>query len=185
MRKLQNAQINTVKSVIIFTFNQYNLEEGRIWCSCGPCSQNVPFYWQKRSKLMSACEASLVIRLQIEAARTWEPVVFHRSVMSWHHCSGRLSVYSENWACVLRLRQTIWVQTTKVETLHSRGGKEYTHCVKRERWYLHLKFIKGIVIMSCTYSLITGLGLPKAEACRYFTLAFPFSAIVTNSTDYW
>lgn len=115
------------------------------------------------TQLMPVCAAGLLMRLQIE--RTWEWVVFHRAVMSWHHCLGGLTVYSENWARVLRLRETIRVQTMKVESLHGWGGKKYTHCVKRERRYLHLKFRKHLVIMSFTCSLVNP-GLPEAGVCN-------------------
>lgn len=91
---------------------------------------------------MPVCAAGLVMRLQVEATWTWERVVLHRAVMSWHHCLGGLTVYSENWARVLRLRQTIWVQTMKAESPHSQGGKKYTLCDKWERRYRHLKFRK-------------------------------------------
>lgn len=52
-------------------------------------------------------------------------VVLRRVVMSWHHCLGGLTVYSEMWAHVSRLGQTIWVLTAEDESPQSWERKKW------------------------------------------------------------
>lgn len=71
-------------------------------------------------KCTCVCAAGVFVRFQIQRLQRTEGCFFlRRAVMSWHRCLGGLTVYSEIWAHVPRLGQTIWVLTAEDESPES------------------------------------------------------------------
>lgn len=83
-------------------------------------------------------------------------VVFQWELMSWHHCSSGLTVYSEMWnPHILGLKTAIWVRTTEDESGREEEkqekGETHTWSLENTHWSGHLHATQSAIQTDWAY----------------------------------